>query len=111
MSQVRAYARRILQDVLLRLGDMTPCVAPYEGDATPVERPDQPVWCLQEYRTHTCHRTGRRVRGGKGVWAAIAGFLPFNVTWAGAFLGPRLSAIDLEALVDTVVKLVLVSRR
>ena len=106
--QVRAYSRRVLQDVLLRLGDMTPCVAVYEGDAAPVERPDQPVLCLQEYRTHTSHRTSRRVRGGRGVWGAISGFLPFNYAWSGAFVAPRLSAIDLEALVDMVARLVLV---
>ncbi len=108
LRQVRAYAQRIIHDVLLRLGDMTPCVALYDGDATPVERPGEPVLCLQEFRVHKCHRTSRRVRGGKGLWASIAGFLPFNYAWAGSFVAPRLPSLDPAALVDTVVALVLV---
>ena len=45
--QVRAYASKILRDVMMKLGDLTPCVAAYEGHGTPMERPDDPVFCLQ----------------------------------------------------------------
>ena len=45
--QVRAYASKILRDVMMKLGDLTPCVAAYEGHGSPMERPDDPVFCLQ----------------------------------------------------------------
>ncbi len=76
--QVRAYAKRIITDVLVRVGDMTPCVAEYKGEGVAVERPDDALLCLQEYRAHKCHRTSRRIQGGSGLWGKLSGFLPYD---------------------------------
>jgi hypothetical protein len=120
-ARVRAFARAQVEAMLGVLEDVTPCKAVYGartsggapvGDVgTPVERPGEPVLCLQECRVHSKgHRASRRVRGGgRTLWEKLVSLLPYNPTWEGAFepaYGPRPDrARAVASLVDDCVAL------
>lgn len=108
-DKVKEYATLMFERVLSLLDEMTPCVACYDQtkkQCEPVERPDEPILCLQEKRTHPSkyHRTSRRVKSSSAasLWTRVLNILPFNDTWNGSFCPPRLPEVDIEGLVDTV---------
>lgn len=112
--RVRNFARAQIDAMLSVLDDVTPCKAVYGAGATssheigtPVERPGEPVLCLQERRVHSKgHRAARRVRGGgRTLWQKLASLLPHNPTWDGNFEAAHVAKPDIEALVDDCVGL------
>lgn len=111
-AKIRRYAARLLSAIRRALDDQTPCIAVYdvyrERGTEPTERPEDPILCLEERRHHACHRTSRRVTGGRGVWNRLLGLFPYNEVWDGVFEAP-VSASELDRLqaraIDEVVRL------
>lgn len=97
-AQGRGFARRWLELVLDALYDVAPCRAVYGGSGcgTPIERPREPVVCLQERRSHAddSHRGSRRVRGGgTSLWTRVVGaVVPYHPVWPGKFRDDGTSA-------------------
>lgn len=120
-DRLARYARPQLEGVLNLLGDLVPCCAVYgEGHAgpriqlgVPVERPDEPVLCLQERRVHAkAHRSARRVKGGgPDLWRRLLNVLPYNATWAGAFSPAHVPPLDARSLCEDTYELVRASGR
>lgn len=105
-DKVRSVVEETVAAVVSYLDSVAPCTAAYdpagERGTTAVECAGQPVYCLQEARAHPTHRTCVRVRGGRGVWGAIAFFVPFNDTWAGRHRPPTVEAVDMDSCVESV---------
>ena len=118
-SRIRAFARPFLEHVLDELEGLAPCRAMYgatkangEVLGVPVERPGEPVCCLQEARSHDprTHRGSRRVLGGgSSLWARLFNVCPYTPVWPGAFTaggGDARAAGDIDDLLDDVEALV-----
>jgi hypothetical protein len=73
----------------------------------PLERPLEPVLCLQEARVHAkSHRGSRRVRGGGAtLWQRLGALTPYNPVWPGAFVRAAIVLPDLSDLVEDVLRL------
>jgi hypothetical protein len=118
-DKVDNAARPQLEAALTMLADMTPCRAVYgEGHkgapielGVPVERPDEPVLCLQEHRVHIkSHRGCRRVKGGgSSMWQRLLSVLPYNPTWAGDFEPALVARPDLYSMLEEVRELLRIS--
>lgn len=115
-ARMRAYARMQLEAVLSLLDGVTPCKAVYghgphasvNGETgSPVDRPNEPVMCLQEQRVHAKgHRSGRRVRGGgKTLWQKVTNLVAYSPAWVGKFDPCVVARPDMESLLGDVVSL------
>jgi hypothetical protein len=73
----------------------------------PLERPDEPVLCLQEARTHAkSHRGSRRVRGGGAtLWQRLTALTPYNPVWSGGFARAAIILPDVTELVEDTLRL------
>ncbi len=114
--RVRNYARAQVEAMLSVLDDLTPCRAVYGAGCTgaaaaelgaAVDRPQEPVLCLQERRIHSKgHRGARRVRGGgKSLWGKLVSLLPYNPTWEGNFEPAHVRPSDMDTFVEDAVEL------
>jgi len=111
-DKVEIAARPQLETVLRLLDDIAPCRAVYgEGGRAaecgrPLERPDEPVLCLQECRVHAKgHRGSRRVKGGGStLWQRLLAVVPYNPTWPGAFVPPHVTRPDVRTMLSDVVE-------
>jgi hypothetical protein len=105
-SKVREVVTDTMEVVKSMLDSLAPCCVEYdlceERSTVAVDRPSQPIFCLQEARHHGSHRTCSRVRGGRGIWGTIAFFIPFNDTWPGRHRPPSSDPIDVEACAEQV---------
>lgn len=120
-DRLARYARPQLEGVLNLLGDLVPCCAVYGDGHTgpriqlgvPVERPDEPVLCLQERRVHAkAHRSARRVKGGgPDLWRRLLNVLPYNATWSGPFTPAHIPPLDARSLCEDTYELVRASGR
>lgn len=77
----------------------------------PVERPTEPVLCLQEARVHkNAHRGSRRVRGGGAtIWQRLSALTPHNPVWPGAFKPTAIVKPDIAGAVEDVLRLAFAS--
>lgn len=113
-DRVEMAARPQLEMLLTMLGDITPCRAVYgEGHkgaaielGVPVDRPEEPVLCLQEKRVHAkSHRGAGRVKGGgPSMWQRLLAVLPYNPTWNGEYCPALVSRPDLKNILEEVVE-------
>jgi hypothetical protein len=70
----------------------------------PLERPHEPVLCLQEARVHAkSHRGSRRVRGGGAtLWQRLGTLTPYNPVWPGGFVRAAIVLPDIADLIEDV---------
>jgi hypothetical protein len=118
-DRLEAAAAPHINAVLDMLAELAPCRAVY-GEShrgghhelgMPIERPHEPVLCLQEARTHAkAHRGSRRVRGGgSSLWQRLLALTPYNPTWTGTFDPGNTPRPDARTLVAEVLDLVCLS--
>ena len=96
-------ARRSVSELNASAG--APAAPLWHELGVPIERPHEPVLCLQEARVHSkSHRGSRRVRGGGStIWQRLSALAPHNPVWPGthkptAIVKPDLSDAIAEVL-------------
>lgn len=112
-DRVEAAARPQLEVVLKLLHDLVPCIAVYAGRTCgrAVDRPDEPVLCMQEARSHAkSHRGSRCVRGGgSSLWSRLLALTPYNPTWEGKHEPAHVALPSVRSLLEDVLELVFAS--